>query len=196
MKHQFSCPDCGADDTASFPSVYAAGTRSVSIAGVGINGFGDIGVGSGSAVSQSGLAAFTAPPRRRSELSVLMLGILGGAGAFAAFVGASNCSKAYAGTLYSLVFLGVVCLGLSACGLQAFRRARAYNAEVWPGLIASWEKRWICRRCGSTFVPDPDPPMSPVPTEHLFCNMCGASLREPGHGGRFRCPKCGGLIVA
>lgn len=213
MRTEYLCPKCGAEDTASFPSIFAAGTKAVSMGGIGIAGDGDIGLAGGVGRSQTALAASTSPPQKKGAFGGILLLSVSAVLVLLALVevtGSGNINWGMAG------FQAVMGVGFIAAAVYVLRAGSQFNRAEYPILYAAWNKRWLCRRCGKVFVPELMEAAVPVTTEaasegtqqvysasgpshatgYVICNMCGAKLRPPDKGGRFKCPKCQALVIA
>lgn len=126
--------------------------------------------------TQTYLATEAAPPPRfRTGLNAIraLVAVLIGSAFTASLIAASGFGDAVAepaighlmaamGTPSKRVAIGLVvataalpALGLTGAGLMAGVR---YNRAVWPLREAAWQRTFLCKRCGGTFlVPDFDP---------------------------------------
>ncbi|MDA8332731.1 MAG: hypothetical protein M0027_16295 [Candidatus Dormibacteraeota bacterium] len=153
------CPTCHSDDTQAVPVAYHAGVSNIETTshsgaklGVGLVG-GQLGVGvlgggrtKTQGVSLTNQAQQLAPPEEMRPTYRLnrrwLWGIL-------VLVVASLLSSIS-------VILGIAVLLGFAVWLFSWRhsqseKAKAYNRDVLPGLLARWNRSWFCRRCGCIF---------------------------------------------
>ena len=166
----FCCPACGSENTSRYSAIHEGGvsrTQSSSThTAVAYGGGGFIpvlGSSSTTGVHQTELARKTAPPDRRFEYGVehLLLGwLVSFVLAFIVWLG-GDFALSLAGwkeagdPLPSSVIW--VCFGLLALlPLSAYvngREAKEWNRTEHPKLLQEWRNRWLCLRCGESFVP-------------------------------------------
>ena len=166
----FCCPTCGSENTGRYSAIHESGvsrTQSSSThTAVAYGGGGFIpvlGSSSTTGVQQTELARKTAPPDRRFEYGVghLLLGwLVSFVLAFIVWLG-GDFALSLAGLkeagdpLPSSVMW--VCFGLIAIlPLIAYvngRESKEWNRTEHPKLHQEWRNRWLCLRCGESFVP-------------------------------------------
>lgn len=44
-----------------------------------------------------------------------------------------------------------IAVGATLYAIFLIKKARAYNAVVWPPLYETWKRSWHCNRCGSIY---------------------------------------------
>ena len=141
-----NCPSCASDNTQRFEVVYESGTHfnqsrsGMSGLGVGVGGRGlGVGVGMGSSstkgVSRSLQAERTAPPEK-TNIGKVVIGAIAGAALFLIFRDGLFAD------------IGVA----MALGYGVYGAAALYNnSKVYPDRLATWQRSWMCHRCGATF---------------------------------------------
>jgi hypothetical protein len=103
-------------------------------------GFAGGGFGVGSAVNTSRTrgtqmteaAKRAAPPAKKPFVQIILLGL------FLAFL---------AGAFISTTIAFLILIGAGAMAYFSYK----FNSEQYPGLRETWNKSWMCQRCGSIF---------------------------------------------
>ena len=204
------CPNCGSSQVQTLAMVISSGTTHVdatsrsTFSGVSSSVTGGAqsvssGTGQGwtrtKGTSTTSLAQRAAPPRqaRSSGGKIFFLTLVVSVGGGLAVGLALNDSKLGAG-LATLVFFVAIVAGV-LWFIASKRKARKYNRGVFPTLLASWRRSWMCLACGRIFearadtgpqLPPPPPPPPQALTGGLFCHQCGRGLVP---GARF-CSYC------
>lgn len=141
-----ACPACKGSDVRRVSLVFKQGTSalelSTSSVGIGVGG-GHVGIGIGdsstSGSQQTLLARELAPPRK-AEFGIAALLLV--VGIIVLVTGGS------AGGTPTAVGVGAVLLLVG--GLLA-KRANDFNTKEHPTLLATWERSFLCLRCGTRF---------------------------------------------
>lgn len=159
---EFACPTCGSDHTRRVEMVWMAGNSESVTDGALADGVTDGEWLTGRSWSSSDLAKSIAPPTQRAAVSdapgFYGRGCLGLIGWIVG--GAILCTVLAAFPVLVIVVVGVALIG----GLvQMFRLLggrpkltddqRAAHRE-WKADYAEWQRKWLCQRCGETFIPE------------------------------------------
>jgi DNA-directed RNA polymerase subunit RPC12/RpoP len=139
-KSTIRCPECGASDFRKLSVIYEDGVSVVETAtsGVGISLSGSVGLGRAKTTgTHRTLLAERAAPPDKMPLSgwtglVVLVGFM--------FVASGQA-----------IGFGLL-LGLPALGWLFY--ARYYNTKIWSPLYTEWQRRYMCDRCGSVFMPE------------------------------------------
>jgi len=138
------CPQCGSEETQSASIIYRGGTSTVKTTSrhraVTFTPSGHlmpvVGSSNTEGVQQTQLAAMAAPPARRNKAAAIWGGLVAG--------------------IVLSIFLPPCGLPLAAltivAGVITSIQDSKFNREVWPGLHAEWERKWMCHRCGHVFL--------------------------------------------
>tara|TARA_B100000378_G_C18051250_1_gene413275 strand:+ start:1288 stop:1746 length:459 start_codon:yes stop_codon:yes gene_type:complete len=134
---QLQCPKCGSDNTQKLSLAVEGGTvtNRATMLGMGTTGRGGaLLAGSSSGSSQSQLAQKHAAPTKvpavRGFIAIMIV-----AGVAALLFGAVA------------IHIGFV------IGVFAAVRGIIYNVKRYPGILASWDAKYICLRCSDVFAP-------------------------------------------
>lgn len=142
----FQCTSCGSGDIQRLAIVYESGTSNIettthgSTTGVGIGSGGRLGVGTAasshrtSGTQMTELAKRAAPPEQKTGLGWIAIGLI-------------------AAVVLAVIISWIVAVPVLAGFVFLARQGMQYNSNVWPGLKSTWDRSWLCHRCGATFVP-------------------------------------------
>jgi hypothetical protein len=138
-----TCPKCKSENTQKLSAIVASGTshsRSQSVGSVGgtVGGSAAFGMTNSttSTQTQSALAKKLSPPSKKKTI-LLLVGF-----AFLMLLAWGMFGKIL-GTLGAA--------GLGYFGFVLFQKNSAYNANVYPGLLADWDQSFYCHRCETVF---------------------------------------------
>ena len=153
------CPNCQSDNIQAVSVAYHAGvtninTRSKHSAhlGIGLAGGGlGVGVLSGGktrtqGVSVSNLSQQLTPPSKM-DADLKRIGCLGLLALVLAIVWGAAAGN---GTAMGILLVAAIG-GSSAWAFHAYHKAFEYNRDVLPGLLETWNRSWLCLRCGDVF---------------------------------------------
>lgn len=142
------CTQCNSGEIRKLSLVFESGLSHTSsrTTGVGFGLGGGLGIGSarthGTAVTAT--AAKAAPPQRRPLtwpiISLIVFGLWGLA--------------PHAQAMFVLAAIAAIIV---------FNRHRL-NTQVWPGLYDTWDRSYLCERCGSMMIPAMQPPQAVTQT--------------------------------
>jgi hypothetical protein len=90
-----------------------------------------------STTSTTKLAAETAPPAARDTITPGFFAILSGLGLFMTFGIPS---------MWRIIWLVALLVSI-----PMYRSRKRFNTDVLPGLRATWDRSWLCSRCGEAF---------------------------------------------
>jgi hypothetical protein len=133
-----NCPKCQSENTQTYRIAYASGTSS---------GTGYISGGySTNTSSQTPLAELCAPPiKKTAGWLIVLLGI------FLAYTLASVVGIPFkSGTITFAFFIGF----LFAIKFGYSKTIGAKNSSTYNDAFDYWSKRWICLKCGTSFLED------------------------------------------
>lgn len=166
-QNPYQCPQCKSDDTQRVAVLVDMGTNRGALGGLAVNTNFDLGVGGGVSGSASELARKFAKPKPPSrdltgyEIASAVM-IVGGL-----FVGAAGFGPLLEGGLGVLFGLPVVGLGgallyfgiyrLSYPSQETIKQRQAASA-AYQDKLARWNRSFLCKRCGWTFL-GPEPPI-------------------------------------
>lgn len=134
-----SCPRCGSDQVRSFEAVYSGGTSTFSARSRGSHDL--VGYVDTSGQSSTEQAKLCTPPQKLQTFKV-------------------GCGIPFLGLILGFllqvmkvgeVVLGVVLLGSLALGIWFIQHAVRFNSKVYPGLLAAWQRKWLCQSCHHQF---------------------------------------------
>jgi hypothetical protein len=136
------CPKCHSEQIQTLQMVFENGTATAvhnsSGVGVGIGSGGSVGLGFGgsrtTSTSISTLAAKVAPPQPR-KMGIFMAGI---------FLPVLALVTNNAGVMFVAVLIAAGCFVMGM-------KMKRWNKTELPKLVAQWERRWLCHRCGNVF---------------------------------------------
>ncbi len=137
-----ACPKCNNPDVRRFSLLHKQGsTDSVtSTTGIGLSGGGlGIGVASSRGTNVSQLAQETAPPQQKPLGWPVFVALISVYGLMNSISAAGLADSG-----------GVFVVTLVVSGILIHQR-RQHNSEVFPGLMARWERSFMCLRCGEQF---------------------------------------------
>jgi DNA-directed RNA polymerase subunit RPC12/RpoP len=136
-KSTHACPNCGSEMVKKLSLVHAAGLSDLTAETAAGAVFGGrepgVGVAMTKGTQQTVLSKSAAPPAKRKGLA---WGVILVVVSLVAFSGSS-------------IGFGALCL--LAGGWLAYSSVR-YNSDVFPGLLAEWQRKYLCERCGTVFV--------------------------------------------
>lgn len=148
------CSQCQSDQIQKLSLVFESGLSHIQTRSTGV-GFGMGGVGIGAAKTRgtqvTATAAKAAPPRMRALfwpiVALIIFGLMGmGANAHAWLIAAA------------------------VAAVVIFTRAK-WNREVYPSLYDTWNRSYLCGRCGSMMIPQMSAPQivqTPQPAVQTF----------------------------
>jgi len=99
---------------------------------------------------QTTLSQISAPPRKRSYRTGLLLLFFGpviGALPFAVMEHLNGKAQIHE------VLAAISVIMLELCAVVFLGRAAAYNRSTWPESYREWQITWICLRCTQIFLP-------------------------------------------
>ncbi len=142
-----NCTKCGSDNTQRLEIVFEQGTHNIETTSkTRIRPFlGIIPTASAktktSGTSMSTSAQKAAPPQKK-RIRNLVIGIILG------LIVISQASTNFEHNWFFAV------LGLLVVGLCIWRIvvALGFNSKTWPTLYSTWEKSWMCNKCGNMFI--------------------------------------------
>src|SRR5262245_26473782 len=136
-----ACTKCGSSEVRRLSLIYEEGlshSATQSQTAFGGAAFGSTASTFSTGTSQTALSKKAAPPtKQHTILWALLVGFLG----FCTLAGVVNFS------FWALVFGGLTYLAA-----MKTLKAKAYNAAVFPGERARWERSFMCNRCGGVFA--------------------------------------------
>ena len=134
-----SCPSCGSGECSRARMIFELGTATTTSATIG--GAGGLGGGHGasfgamtSGTSQSALAKRCEPPSV-SSAAAWVCGVLAAICVLFYFVTEGKVFWLVVGGVFGLMTIG---------GIAMYREER----QKLPGLLAAYDRRWLCLRCG------------------------------------------------
>jgi len=139
----YRCDQCGAANVVAAPVLYQEGTRTYS--GTFYSG-----------VTQSHAALAVAPPKPRGYLrpfilwgpAIIILAAWASVGMSAIYKHPS--SSVLRSSTVALFLL--LCAGANCGMIASLRRIARHNRDIYPHLYRTWERTFICRRCGRALV--------------------------------------------
>lgn len=150
------CTQCNSDQLRKLSLVFESGLSHTSsrTTGVGFGLGGGLGVGSARThgTSVTATAAKAAPPRKRPLtwpiIALIVFGLWG------------TTPKSY-----EMLIVAVI------AAIVVYNRYR-FNSQVWPGLYNTWDRSYLCERCGAMMIPAMQAPQAvtqtPVPPVHTI----------------------------
>lgn len=157
----YNCPNCGSDNTQSFPSIRESGSYSGTTNTVGsayVDGKYLPYAGTAHHSGRSGLAKKLAPPQPVGSgcWFYILLGFLGIPLIEAALMGIGMLLP-HALQKYTVMFsFGLVpCVGyiwLIVRYVRSRRRAKGWNDDGYSDAMSRWKRSMHCHRCGGDFV--------------------------------------------
>lgn len=164
----FTCPQCGSESTQRLSVVHASGTSTTTSTsthvGAAFSGSRLVpaaATSTTSGVQQSTLANKAAPPSKKDEfgkgamiasliaapiVSWILAGIVG-----AVVNSSSGGDTGYACAGCVFFVLPVVLIVAIVVKYRDCRPSKAWNQDVYPQLLAKWERQMLCHRCGAIF---------------------------------------------
>jgi len=149
---RYSCPTCGSENTRRLSTAYMSGVSQFSATTSGFGWAGGPAGGSGwtTGTCQTTLSQISAPPRKRSYRTGLLLLFFGpviGALPFAVMEHLNGKAQIHE------VLAAISVIMLELCAVVFLGRAAAYNRSTWPESYREWQITWICLRCTQIFLP-------------------------------------------
>jgi len=147
----FTCPQCKSTNVQRASLIFKQGTSSIQLMstslGLGAGG-GHLAVGGAETATsgrqQSLLAQQLAPPKKKDQAGGGCLLTIGAALLIFGFLGGEH-------VMIPLLVIGVP---LAVGGFWAMQRASAFNKDEYPRRVATWERSFLCLRCGHSFALD------------------------------------------
>ena len=142
------CPECKATNVQRLSLVFKQGTSSIQLMstslGLGVGG-GQLGIGGATTATagsqQSLLAQQMAPPKKKDQA-------LGGC---VLVVGAVLLTFGFLAGERVIIPLIIIGVPVVVAGFWAMQRADSFNKKEYPLRVATWERSFLCLRCGHTF---------------------------------------------
>jgi transcription elongation factor Elf1 len=134
MGEKFVCPKCGSDNIQSCQVIYQNGTISHSYTST--NGDNTVNT---SGVESTSLAQSVAPPPKKDEPYMGVLGCLGVAVVF---------------YWWGWPVASIICVLAAIGNAISIKEAMDYNEKQWPKEYKAWQHSYLCHRCGHYFQLD------------------------------------------
>ena len=161
----YSCPNCGGQNTQKVSLAYQSGVKlsaAVTVGGAAATASeGLAGAAISAGQSSTILAAHLRPPVRstwefRAVMGALIL-FFGATTAYAGFA-SSNADPGDPGFLPFCIVTTVLCLLVGVACIRSALKRREYNETQFSIDAQAWDKKFICMRCATVFSSEPEDP--------------------------------------
>ena len=148
------CPKCHSDNTQKLSIIYYGDTSGVELStvGIGVERKGGVGVGisRSSGISQTLLANRYAPPEKKGfgcGVTMIIVAIIVG---LVSVLAIENYEADW--SVITMFSIALILLNIAIVNIYLAHQAN----KQFPVLYAEWNKKYLCLRCETVFIPDQD----------------------------------------